>query len=75
MIPPDVKTMSNMGRVNDLMATKTHRHVLAGKKRVVPQMCNPEYVVHNRREMSLPLCTAEAVLLESSPSPNTLKSK
>ena len=75
MIPPDVKAMSNMGRVNDLMATRTHRHMLAGKKCVIPQMHDPEYVVHKGRKTSLPLCTVEAVFLESSPSPNTLISR
>lgn len=72
MIPPDVKAMSAMGRVNDLMATRIHRYMLAGKKWVVPQMHDPECVVHNRRKSSLPLCTVKAVFLESTPSPNTL---
>lgn len=54
------------------MATRTDRHMLAGKKRVVQQMHDSAYVVHNGGKTSLPLCTLEAVFLESSPSPTHL---
>lgn len=64
MIPPDLKAMSNVGRINDLMPTRTHRHLLVGKKCVVPEMHDLEYVLHNGGKTSVPLCTVEAVFLD-----------
>lgn len=61
MIPPDVKAVSNMGKVNDLMASRTRQP----GKRALYHVYDPEYIVHSCRETSLCLCTVEAVFLES----------
>lgn len=60
MIPPDVKAVSNMGKVNDLMATRTRQL----GRRALYHVCDPEYLVQNCRETSLCLCTVEALFLE-----------